>query len=115
MNTLDDSKVMQFLFNFWREQRKALISSIETSIIVSRMQELREALYASAVKTASRFVLVAIAGEIVLSIILFRRVGLWYWLTRSLFLFTAISGSLCDCDWPSLKKGSLLLRKSGIS
>ena len=108
---LDNSQVVQYMIDFYKKWKDKIVNYLGTSSTVGLAKDTKKELYFSPVMIISIIVVSAITVNVFLSIILQRQIGLWGWLIRGLFLFTAVSGLFCQTDWSTVKESSVFLRK----
>lgn len=111
---LDSSRVVQYLINFYKRGKDRRIQYFKTSSMSDLAKETKEQFISSPLKVINMIIVIAITGNLFLSIVLQKQISLWGWLVRGLFLSAGIAGLFCKADWQTVKRNSIILRKIGI-
>ena len=109
--TLDNSRVVEHLFKFYKKWKDKIILCFKVSSTIDLAKDAKKDLYFFPVRIISIIVVTAITINVFLSIVLQKQISLWGWLIRGLLLFVSISGIFCKADWLTIKRSSVLLRK----
>ena len=109
--TLDNSRAVRYLINFYKRWRDKIICYLKVSFTLSLAKDAKEKLILSPVRIISLIVIITIFVNAVLSVILQKQMGLWGFFMRVLFLFAGAVGLSCQAGWPTVKKSSIFLRK----
>lgn len=108
---LDNSKLVQYLFNSYKKWKINIIRLLRLSSTVDLVEDTKKDLYSFPVRTISIIVITAVTINVSLSLFLQKQIGLWGWIMRGLLLFAAVSGLICKADWRTIKKNSVFLKK----
>jgi len=108
--TLNNSRSVQCLLNCCKKWKVRIIKYLETSLTITWTKDIENDLYFSPIRIISSILVVLILTNAVLSVALNKRLELWGFLIRVLFLFTATIGLSCKTNWTIIKKDSLFLR-----
>lgn len=107
---LDNSRLIKYLFNFYKRGRNKIIPYLKASSTIDLAKNSKKDLYLTPVRILSIVTITATTVNVILSFALHKQISTWGWLMRGLFLFLAISGLFCKADWPTVKKNSAFLR-----
>lgn len=110
-NIFQTSKIIKAVLN-WVVNFKGALSGITVdSVLFNAMETLKFDFLLSPLKAAGIMVIVAVATNLVLSLILQRQIILWGWAMCGLFLFIGISGLFCKANWEDIKSTSTVFNK----
>ena len=108
---LDNSRAVRYSMNFYKRWKDEVIHYSKTSSTIKLAKDTKEELYFSSVKMISLIIIITILVNAILFVILQKQMELWSFLIRALFLFVGTAGLSCSADWPTVKKGSVFLRR----
>ena len=108
---LDNSRAVRYSINFYKRWKDEVIHYSKTSSTIKLAKDTKEELYFSSVKMISLIIIITILVNAILFVILQKQMELWSFLIRALFLFVGTAGLSCSADWPTVKKGSVFLRR----
>ena len=107
---LDNSRIIQYLINFYRRQRNKIIYSLNSSKTVGLTKKPKAKFISPSVKMVGVIISTAIIANLVSSIILEKEINFWGYLIRGLFLFMGIVGLFCNLDWKILISNSVVFK-----
>lgn len=108
---LDNSRVAQYLTDFYKRGRDRIIRYLGMSLTGHLAKDIKSRLYLSPIKIVSVIAAAVVIVNVAFFIILGSQITLWGWLMRGLFLSLGVLGLFCRADWQTLKKGSVFLRQ----
>ena len=108
---LDNSRVVQYLINFYKRWRDKVTHYSKASSIVSLARDTKEQVIFCPVKIISIITVTTILVNAALSVILQKQIDLWSFLIQVLFLFAGTVGLSCEAGWSTVKESSVFLRK----
>ena len=108
---LDNSKLVQHLFNFYKKWKVKIIHLLQFSSTADIAKDTKKDLYSFPVRIISIIGITAITINVFLSLVLQKQIGLWGWIMRGLLLFVAVSALICKAEWQTIKKNSVFLKK----
>lgn len=111
---LENSRIVQSLINFYKRWKDRIIRYLRASLTIMLAKDAEEQLYSSPVRTTSIIVVTVVVVNVLLTLVLLKPIGLLGWLARGLLLFVGISGLFCQADWPTVKSGSIFLKRMRI-
>jgi len=108
---LYNSRTVQYLINYFKSWRDKINHHSRSSLTIDLVKDTKEQLIFFTVRVISIIAITMIAVNVTLSLVLQKKIGLWGWIMRGLFLFVAFLGLFCKANWQTIKRNSIILRK----
>ena len=107
---LYDSIFGRRIINLYKKSQNRISNYLKTSLFESWSGAVKKEFSLYSLKAVSVILILAVVINLVLSVIFGSVLGLPRIVVLSSFLIIAVMGLLCDVNWPTIKRGSVILR-----
>ena len=109
--TLDNSRTVQFLVNFYKNCKDKIILYSKISETVDLAKDIKGQLNFSPLRIVGAILIATVLANTALAFILHSKISIWGCLIRGLFLFCGLAGLFCKADWHTVRETSVFLGK----
>ena len=109
-DVLGNSKFVGWLLKRYVESSRAAVNCFANSLSGDHTRSLKRDLSSLPLRTGGTIAVVAIAVNVILSLLFHKEINSWGWLTRALFFSLGLAGLSSTIGWKELEGTSAVLR-----
>lgn len=107
---LYNSRFVRSIMNSYEKLRRRMIVYLNTSLGGGWLRNIKKEFSSYSLKALSSILISAVAINLVLSVIFQRKLGIIGLTVNWILLIMAVIGLLCDVNWTTAKKSSIILK-----